>query len=62
MHVVIDESICQGHGRCYVLVPELFDANEAGFGTVTSAELDSSAIEQAAQAIASCPEGAIRLE
>ena len=34
MRVGIDSSICSGHGRCYVLHPELFESDEEGFGRV----------------------------
>ena len=26
MRIVFDREKCQGHGRCYALAPELFDA------------------------------------
>ena len=30
--VQIDAGKCQGHGRCYSLAPELFDADDLGAG------------------------------
>src|SRR6187401_456533 len=33
MRVLIDEDRCTGHGRCYSLVPDLFDADDQGHGT-----------------------------
>ena len=29
MRISFDQEKCQGHGRCYALAPELFDADEA---------------------------------
>jgi ferredoxin len=30
--VHVDQEICQGHGRCYSLAPELFEPDEIGNG------------------------------
>ena len=35
MKLRIDESVCTGHGRCYSLVPELFEPDDRGYGVVT---------------------------
>jgi ferredoxin len=56
----VDASKCQGHARCYGLVPELFDVDDYGLSSVIGdgtvpAELE----ERAALAIANCPEYAI---
>ena len=32
MKVHVDQEICQGHGRCYSLAPELFEPDEIGNG------------------------------
>ncbi len=37
MRVVIDEERCTGHGRCYATAPEVFAADDDGYGLV---ELD----------------------
>ena len=34
MKVRINPELCQGHGRCYDLAPELFGADEEGYGQV----------------------------
>jgi ferredoxin len=59
MRVGIDSSICSGHGRCYVLHPELFESDEEGFGRV----IDVDTPEPVARgALLDCPEGAIVLD
>jgi len=30
MRVRLDTELCQGHGRCYTLAPELFDSDDLG--------------------------------
>ena len=61
MRLCIDYEKCQGHGRCYSVAPELFEADEAGFGVVRAAQLDAPDKPTARQAIDSCPERAIVL-
>ena len=60
MKVQIDPGRCQGHGRCYDLAPELFGADDEGYGVVLGDGLIPSSQEQAARlAAANCPESAV---
>ena len=34
MRIVLDRDKCQGHGRCYALAPELFDADDEGYAVL----------------------------
>jgi ferredoxin len=60
MKIHVEEEKCQGHNRCFVVAPELFElddygyAHEVGDGTVPP-ELE----EKARLAVANCPEQAI---
>lgn len=58
MKVHIDQEKCQGHGRCYSLAPDLFDADDEGFGMVRTGTA-SSARDEAEFAADNCPEFAI---
>jgi ferredoxin len=56
----VDPDRCQGHARCFALVPELFSVDDYGLSSVIGdgtvpAELE----EKAKLAIANCPEFAI---
>lgn len=62
MKLRIDADACTGHGRCYSLAPELFDADEYGHGTVLGDRVPDALQEQARVAVANCPERAITLE
>lgn len=53
---------CTGHGRCYSLVPELFESDDEGVGVVTVARLPSELLAAARRAVDNCPERAISLE
>ena len=60
MRVTINTELCQGHGRCYDLVPDLFADDEEGYGQVIGAGLVPPAHERDARlAAANCPERAI---
>ena len=58
----IDTDICTGHGRCYMLAPDLFDADDSGYGVVTQSEVPDSLLEQAESARQNCPERAIFID
>ena len=63
MRIRLDTARCQGHGRCYVLAPQLFDCDDEGSailrgdGDVATSEHDAARL-----AAESCPELAITLE
>lgn len=62
MKVQINPDVCQGHGRCYDLAPELFGEDEEGFGQVLRDGVVPEEWErQARLAGANCPERAIEL-
>ena len=63
MRIVFDRDKCQGHSRCYMLAPELFDVDDEGYAVVrvdgsVPAELE----RQARLAADNCPEFAISVE
>jgi ferredoxin len=58
----IDTDICTGHGRCYMLAPDLFEADDSGYGVVTSPDVPDSLLEQAESARQNCPERAIFID
>ena len=60
MKVQIDPKLCQGHGRCYDLAPDLFGEDDEGYGTVPGDGVVPPGREQEARlAVANCPERAI---
>jgi len=62
MRVRVDPELCVGHGRCYMLAPEVFSEDERGHCHVVRAE-PAPELEAAARLGAeNCPEGAIALE
>ncbi len=62
MRVRIDGERCQGHGRCYSLAPEVFGADDDGFGTVLADPVPTDCSQAAVLAERNCPEGAVSVE
>jgi ferredoxin len=63
MRVQIDPALCQGHGRCYDLAPDLFGDDEDGYATLTERTADGQvpqgSEDDAQLAADNCPESAI---
>jgi ferredoxin len=62
MKVSVDSEVCTGHGRCYVLSPDVFAADDYGHCVVLQEEVVDGELEQQARVGAdNCPERAITL-
>ena len=59
--VAVDPDRCTGHGRCYTLAPDVFDADEVGHCVVLVDDVSGELESQAATAEQNCPESAITL-
>jgi ferredoxin len=62
MRVVVDTDMCTGHGRCYTLAPEVFEADDNGHSSVISVEIPESLRDKALIGRDNCPERAISIE
>jgi ferredoxin len=64
MRIRLDNDACQGHGRCYSLAPELFDADDEGYAVlkVDDGEVPPGQEGNAVLAADNCPEFAIGTE
>lgn len=62
MKIVHDADACTGHGRCYLLAPELFEDDEYGHGLVKGdGTITADQLSAARKAVDSCPERAITI-
>jgi len=63
MRIRIDGDLCQGHGRCYTLAPDLLESDDEGYVTLKGSEMEvPPGMESAARMVVNaCPEDAIRL-
>ncbi|MBO0842094.1 MAG: ferredoxin [Nocardioides sp.] len=62
MKVTVDQQVCQGHTLCAMFAPNVFELDdEDGHSHPVSDTVPSGEEQAAEQAVASCPEQAIRL-
>ena len=62
MRIKLDNEKCQGHGRCYSLAPDVFDADDEGYAVLrTDGEVPAGLEAQAQLAADNCPEFAIEV-
>jgi len=62
MRVRVDPAKCVGHGRCYVLGPEVFEEDERGHCVIPTREVPPELEPQAKLGAENCPEHAIAIE
>jgi ferredoxin len=62
MRVRVDLEKCVGHGRCYVLAPDVFGDDERGHCVVRRDPVPPSLEDQARLGEQNCPESAIALD
>jgi ferredoxin len=61
MQVFVDPEKCQGHLRCSIFAPEVFDVDNNGHAVVEISTVPPPLEGAVRKAIASCPEGAISI-
>ena len=60
MKVVVDNSKCQGHGRCYELSPEVFAPDDDGYVVLNiEGDIPADLQQKARTAVLNCPENAL---
>ena len=59
--VRVDAAKCVGHGRCYVLAPDVFEEDDRGHCLVIREEVPDSLAADARRGESNCPEGAIEV-
>lgn len=62
MRITLDRTRCTGHGRCYTVAPEVFDADDDGYGVLRTSDVAPGDEGPARRGAANCPEDAISLE
>jgi len=63
VRIVYDRAACQGHNRCYLLAPELFDVDDEGYAILlVEGDVPAALEDKARLAADNCPEYAITLK
>jgi ferredoxin len=63
VRLAVDAASCMGHGRCYVMAPDLLTYDDEGYVTIRGLAIDvpDDQVEAAEDAAGTCPEQAITL-
>lgn len=59
--VSVDPDRCVGHGRCYSLAPDIYDADDVGHAIVRIEDVSGERERHAVSGAQNCPEEAITL-
>jgi len=62
VRITLDTERCQGHGRCYTLAPDIFDADDYGHAVLLLEEVPAGREHDARSAVENCPEQALAIE
>jgi ferredoxin len=62
LKIRLDRDVCSGHGRCYVLAPDVFDEDERGHCVLDLEEVPEEFRKQAQAGVDGCPEHALSIE
>lgn len=63
MRIRFDRDACQGHNRCHLVAPALFDTDDEGYAVLlVDGDVPAELEEAARLAVDNCPEFAISLE
>jgi ferredoxin len=63
MKIVANRDLCKGHGQCELFAPDIFEVDDAALVVLKSDTVAGDGSEKAVrEAIAHCPELAIRAE
>jgi ferredoxin len=61
VRISIDAALCQGHGRCYEIAPELVEDDDRSRGFVIRPDVPAELVQKARAAVNACPERAVSI-
>lgn len=59
MRVEVDPSICEGHGQCNAVAPEVYDLDDGGYCLIRTPDVPSDLEPNAEEGALACPVYAI---
>lgn len=59
MRVEVDPTICEGHGQCQAVAPEVYELDDDGYCLIPNSEIAPDLEAQAEQGALACPVRAI---
>lgn len=61
MRVEVDPNICEGHGQCNAVAPEIYDLDEDGYCLIRNPEVPPELEAAATEGALACPVQAISI-
>lgn len=61
MRIELDREACVGHGRCYTLAPEVYEADDEGYCAGSVHDVAPEHEAQARRGARNCPEDALTI-
>ena len=61
MKLHLDRDLCQGHGRCYGIAPDLFECDDEGYAVLLAEDVPAGNEPDAQLCADNCPEYAITI-
>ena len=61
VHLHVDSSKCQGHGRCNAVAPEVFELDDLGYVMTASGPVASELEAVERKGVGACPEKALSI-
>jgi ferredoxin len=62
MKIRLDDDACVGHGRCYAIAPNVFEADDQGHCVIRIDDVPPDLLEPARAGVANCPEAALSID
>lgn len=63
MKISVDNEVCDGHGMCYVVDPDLFPLDEDGYCAIgVGKQVPAGEESMAREGVDACPVGALRID
>lgn len=59
MKASVNLDVCNGHGRCYMTAPDVFDCDDEGFPLVIGGATTARQVADLERAVNNCPEQAV---
>ena len=61
MRVEVDPAICEGHGECHAVAPDVYDLDDDGYCVIRHPEVPPELESEAATGAMACPVQAIKV-
>jgi ferredoxin len=62
MKIRLDDDACVGHGRCYAIAPDVFEADDQGHCVIRIDDVPLDLHQLARAGVANCPEAALSID